>query len=84
MIEIESKKSESTLLLDNGVREQQTADELLADADAARDMARKALEKAENLLIEARRTLEILRGIPFFETNSCEEIFVCDHHSLNH
>lgn len=43
--------------------EQQKADELLADADAAREIAREALAKAETLLREANQTLQTLKGI---------------------
>ncbi len=40
----------------------QIAEELLADADAARDMASKAVEKAEQTLVDARDTLDTLKG----------------------
>jgi hypothetical protein len=40
----------------------QIADELLADADAARNIARLALEKAEKTLKDADETLQTLRG----------------------
>ncbi len=40
----------------------QIAEELLADADAARDMASKAVEKAEQTLLDADDTLQTLRG----------------------
>lgn len=40
----------------------QIADELLADADAARDIARQALEKAEQTLLDANETLKTLKG----------------------
>jgi len=58
--EIHRQTFEANILIQRGTREQQKADELLADADAARDMARKAVEKAENLLREANSTLQIL------------------------
>lgn len=47
--------------LENGIKEQQITDELLADADAARDMARKAVAKAEGILLEAKETLRTLQ-----------------------
>ena len=60
--DIERQKFETLRLIEIGIREQQTTDELLAEADAARDMARKAVAKAEDLLVQANRTLYILRG----------------------
>ena len=41
---------------------EQIADELLADADVARDIARDAIAKAEKTLEDARDTLDTLRG----------------------
>ncbi len=40
----------------------QIADELLTDADAARAIAREAVEKAERTLLDADDTLETLKG----------------------
>ena len=62
LIDVERQKQETTVLLDRGYRQQQIADELLADADAARDMARKAVAQAEDTLREANETLRTLRG----------------------
>jgi coxsackievirus/adenovirus receptor len=61
MTDVERQTKEATELLDDGTRQQQVTDELLADADAARDVARKAVNKAENTLREARETLRILK-----------------------
>ena len=63
MVDVERQKDVTTTLLDRGYRQQQIADELLADADAARDMARKAVAKAEATLSEANETLRTLRGL---------------------
>ena len=41
----------------------QIADELLADADAARAIAREAVEKAEKTLLDADATLDTLMGM---------------------
>ena len=41
----------------------QIADELLTDADAARAIAREAVEKAEKTLLDADDTLETLKGM---------------------
>ena len=62
LVDVERQKFEATTLLDRGYRQQQIADELLADVDAARDMARKAVAKAEDTLREANETLQTLRG----------------------
>jgi len=62
MSDVERQKLETTTLLDRGYRQQQITDELLADADAARDTARKAVAKAEDTLREANETLRTLRG----------------------
>lgn len=48
-------------LLDRADKKQQETDEMLADADAAADKARKAVEAGERTLEEARETLEILQ-----------------------
>ena len=40
----------------------QIADELLADADVARDIAREAIAKAEKTLEDAYDTLQTLKG----------------------
>ena len=63
LFDVERQKDETTTLLDRGYRQQQIADELLADADAARDTARKAVAKAEDTLREANETLRTLRGL---------------------
>jgi len=62
MVDVERQKYETTRELDRGFRQQQIADELLADADAARDTARRAVAKAEDTLREANETLQTLRG----------------------
>ena len=41
----------------------QISDELLADADAARNIAREALAKAEKTLHDANETLRTLKGM---------------------
>ena len=41
----------------------QVTDALLGDADAALDIATKAVEKAERILREAQETLKTLKGI---------------------
>ena len=63
MVDVERQKEVTTTQLDRGYRQQQIADELLADADAARDTARKAVAKAEATLREANETLRTLRGM---------------------
>jgi len=63
MLDVERQKTEAVRLYENGYAQQQTADELFANADAARDMARKAVAKAEETLREANETLKTLRGI---------------------
>jgi len=71
MVDVERQKTETTVLLERGYRQQQIADELLADADAARDMARKAVAKAEQTLREANETLRTLRGLPRGRIQCC-------------
>ena len=44
----------------------QVADELLADADAARAMARDAIAKAEKTLEDAKKALRTFRGMSRF------------------
>jgi laminin gamma 1 len=61
MTDVERQMKEAVDFLEDGNRQQQITDELLADADAARDMARKAVSKAENTLREANDTLRILK-----------------------
>jgi len=63
IIDVERQKSETETLLVRGYEQQQRTDELLADADAARDTARKAVAKAEDTLREANDTLRTLRGL---------------------
>ena len=62
IVDVERQKSETESLLVRGYEQQQRTDELLADADAARDTARKAVAKAEDTLREANETLRTLRG----------------------
>lgn len=63
MQEVERQKQEAIRLYENGNQQQQIADELLADADVARDLARRAVTKAEDTLREANETLKTLKGI---------------------
>ena len=62
MEDVESQKQQAENMLENGIRQQQIADELLADADYARDVGRKALHKAEMTLQDANDTLKTLKG----------------------
>jgi len=65
MVDVERQKAETERLLVRGYEQQQRTDELLADADAARDTARRAVAKAEDTLREANETLRTLRGLRF-------------------
>jgi len=72
IVDVERQKSETLGLLDRGYQEQQRTDELLADADAARDTARKAVAKAEETLREANETLQTLRGTTIRTSTVCK------------
>lgn len=61
MEDVESQRQEAETMLENGMRQQQIADELLADADVARDIARDAVNKAETTLRDANNTLKTLK-----------------------
>ena len=50
------------MLLEEGLRQQQLTDELLADADAAVGKAQDAVHMGEKTLEEAQKTLETLEG----------------------
>ena len=63
MADVETQKLDTAKLFDDGIRQQQIADELLADADAARAMAKEAVAKAEGTLKEANDTLKTLTGM---------------------
>lgn len=63
MADTDRQRQRGEEYLENGIKEQQITDELLADADAARDMARKAVAKAEGILLEAKETLRTLQGL---------------------
>ncbi|KAI0241520.1 Laminin subunit gamma-1 [Lamellibrachia satsuma] len=58
-VALQIKSAEETLT--GGIRQQQVADELLADADAARAMARDAIAKAEKTLEDAKKALRTFR-----------------------
>ncbi|XP_037079278.1 laminin subunit gamma-1-like [Pollicipes pollicipes] len=60
--ELEQNADTVAELLDRGLAQQQAADELMADVDAARDKAEKAVVAGEKTLEEARKTLETLQG----------------------
>ena len=62
MSDVERQKLEAVRLYETGYSQQQVADELLANADAARAMAREAVAKAELTLREANDTLKTLKG----------------------
>ena len=62
MADVDKQKRDAADLLENGEHQQQTADELLADADVARHIARDAVAKAERTLREANETLKTLKG----------------------
>ena len=62
MEEVERGKAMAEDMLEQGIQTQQVTDELMADADLARDIARKAVEKAEKTLEEAHETLKVLKG----------------------
>ena len=70
MVDVERQKAETERLLVRGYEQQQRTDELLADADAARDTARRAVAKAEDTLREANETLRTLRGLRAVRTSS--------------
>ncbi|KAJ8300900.1 hypothetical protein KUTeg_022419 [Tegillarca granosa] len=58
--DVTNQKINAEDLLADGVRQQQRVDELLAEVDVARSMARDAVEKAEKTLLEANQTLQTL------------------------
>lgn len=60
MREVAKQKDEAVTKLNNGIRQQQIADELLADADVARAIARDAVAKATQIIRDANETLETL------------------------
>lgn len=62
MNDVRQQQVDAEEMLESGIREQQIADELLAEADAARDLARNAINKAEQTLKDANETLKTLRG----------------------
>lgn len=51
----------------------QRVDEFLAEVDAARDVARKAVESGEKTLREANETLETLLGKGCWCLKSCQQ-----------
>ncbi|XP_011419247.3 laminin subunit gamma-1 [Magallana gigas] len=57
-----NQRSEAEGLLDSGIKNQQKVDELLAEVDVARTLAREAVARAEKTLAEANETLQILLG----------------------
>lgn len=59
---LEESAAEVSALLERGLDQQQDADQLMADVDAARDKAEKAVVAGEKTLEEARRTLDTLQG----------------------
>jgi hypothetical protein len=48
--------------LERGHNQQQIADELLADTDAAKAKAEEAVSKGDEILETARKTLKTLQG----------------------
>lgn len=60
--EIEGQMAEAELLLENGEEQQQIADKLFADVDAANAQAQQAVESGEKTLEEANKTLHTLKG----------------------
>ncbi|OWF54908.1 laminin subunit gamma-1-like [Mizuhopecten yessoensis] len=58
--DVDSQKGEANALLKSVMGKQQRIDELLAEVDAARAMAREAVDKAEKTLQEANNTLQTL------------------------
>jgi len=82
MVDVERQKQVTTTQLDRGYRQQQIADELLADADAARDTARKAVAKAEATLSEANETLRTLRGLMWQPPNAYNIKFYSAYRSI--
>lgn len=60
LAEVEKQRNTSQITLDEGNGLQQRVDELLAEVDAARDVARKAVESGEETLREANKTLQTL------------------------
>ena len=64
MEEVEQAHDEAETLLDNGEKQQQVADELMADADQARGIAHNAVNQAEKTLEDAYDTLDTIKGEP--------------------
>ena len=62
MEDVEAQRQQAETMLENGIRQQQIADELLADADVARDIAQDAVDKAETTLRDANNTLKTLKA----------------------
>lgn len=62
MADVDQEQIEAEEQLESGIRQQQIADELLADADVAREIARDAIAKAEKTLKDANETLKTLNG----------------------
>ncbi|ESP04836.1 hypothetical protein LOTGIDRAFT_211656 [Lottia gigantea] len=60
--DVAEKQGSAETKLDDGVRLQQRADELLAEVDAARATARNAVDLGEKTLKEANETLATLKG----------------------
>lgn len=58
--EVEDQRNTSRNMLDDGTVLQQRVDELLAEVDAARDVARRAVQAGEQTLREANNTLQTL------------------------
>ena len=72
--DVPQQKRDADDLLEEGAQQQQLTDELLANADLARDIALKAVAKAEDLLDDAKRTLKTLEGwceVIVVVTNEC-------------
>jgi coxsackievirus/adenovirus receptor len=54
---------ETKELLERGHSQQQIADELLADTDAAKAKAEEAVSRGDEILETARKTLKTLQGL---------------------
>ncbi|KAL3871372.1 hypothetical protein ACJMK2_039377 [Sinanodonta woodiana] len=60
--DIKNEEGNAEKLLESGYNQQQRADELLAEVDAARAQAGKAVRMGDKTLKEANETLQILQG----------------------
>ncbi|XP_013780127.1 laminin subunit gamma-1-like isoform X1 [Limulus polyphemus] len=70
---IEDQKEEAEDLLAEGIRQQQIADEMLADADAALAKAKEAVASGDRTLEEANKTLDTLKKFDKLVKDSKDE-----------